>query len=163
MRKFSKEDQALLATWALDCAERVLPFFQRAAPGDDRPGKALEVGREWVRTGIFLMSTIRGASLHAHAAAKEVKADPPASFAAHGCGQAVATAHVPQHAYGSAYYALKAIIASDPESAPRLVAAELEWQEGRLAAHLRNEVMSRVVVEERPKGLFATIIKGPGF
>lgn len=163
MKKFSKEDQALLATWALDCAERVLPFFRSAAPHDDRPLKALEEGREWVRTGIFRMSAIRGASLQAHAAAKEVKPDLPASFAAHACGQAVATAHVAQHAYGGAYYALKALIASDPESAPGRVAAELEWQSGRLAAHLRDEVMSRIAVEERPKGLVATIRKDSGF
>ena len=51
------------------------------------------------------MATIRGASLSAHAAAKENE-DPAAIAAA--AGQAVATAHVAQHAYRSAYYALRA-------------------------------------------------------
>ncbi|WP_417582080.1 putative immunity protein [Pelagibacterium sp.] len=50
---------------------------------------------------------VRSASLAAHASAKDVKTDEAACEAAHAAGQAVATAHVPQHAYGGAYYALR--------------------------------------------------------
>ena len=46
-------------------------------------------------------------------------------------GQAVATAHVTQHAYGGAYYALKAIAAGDPEKAEARLARELAWQARR--------------------------------
>jgi hypothetical protein len=28
MKKYEKQDQKLMATWAADCAERVLPFFE---------------------------------------------------------------------------------------------------------------------------------------
>jgi hypothetical protein len=28
MKKYSREDQKLMAAWAADCAERVLPFFE---------------------------------------------------------------------------------------------------------------------------------------
>ena len=73
MKKYSKQDQKLMAIWSIECAERVLPLFEAASPTDDRPRKALEIGREWVRTGIFKMAVIRAASLDAHAAAKEVK------------------------------------------------------------------------------------------
>lgn len=103
MKKYSKEDHLKLAVWALDCAARVLPMFERKSPEDARPRYAIEVGRDWVRTGIFSMQRIRKASLSAHAAAKEVKADKAACEAARAAGQAVATAHVPQHAYGGAY------------------------------------------------------------
>jgi hypothetical protein len=163
MKKYSKADQVLLAGWSLDCAERVLAFFERIAPLDNRPRQALETGREWMRTGIFRMSTIRGASLAAHAAAKDVKIDPPASFAAHACGQAVATAHVPQHAYGGAYYALRARAASDLENAAQLVAKERGWQSQHLTDHLRDEVMSRIIVEERRNRPFISIRKGSDF
>jgi hypothetical protein len=163
MKKYSKTDQVLLAGWSLDCAERVLAFFEQTAPLDNRPHQALEAGREWMRTGIFRMPAIRGASLAAHAAAKDVKSDPPASFAAHACGQAVATAHVPQHAYGGAYYALKALAASDSGNAAQLVAKELAWQSQHLVDHLRDEVMSRIIVKERRKCLFISIRKGPDF
>ena len=89
-----------MATWAAECAERVLPFFEKAYPKDDRPRKAIEACRTWVRTGVFKMAEIRGASLGAHAAARAAKENHAAHFAARAAGQAVATAHVPQHAFG---------------------------------------------------------------
>ena len=163
MRKFSPEDKVTLATWALVCAERVLPLFEVAYPEDERPRDAINVGRDWVRKQVFSMPVIRGASLSAHAAAKAVKDDLPACAAAHAAGQAVATAHVPQHAYGGAYYALRAIIAKYPETAGQRVSDELVWQSARLPGHLREEIMGRIVVEPRKTGLFVTIRKGPGF
>jgi hypothetical protein len=108
------------------------------------------------------MEVIRAASLAAHAAAKAVQSDQPASFAAHACGQAVATAHVTQHAYGGAYYALKALVSSRPKNRKK-VEEELAWQAEALPDHLRADVMSRLIVEERSKGLFIVIRKGPEF
>jgi hypothetical protein len=99
MTKYTREHQRQLAVWSLDCAERVLPMFEAAQTGDSRPRDALRVGRDWVSSGTFSMAVIRGASLGAHAAAKGVGTDPAASAAAHAAGQAVATAHVPQHAF----------------------------------------------------------------
>jgi hypothetical protein len=163
VKKYSRADQASMATWALDSAERVLPLFERAFPSDHRPRAALEVGREWVRSGDFSMPVIRGASLAAHAAAKGAARDVAAREAAHAAGQAVATAHVPQHAYGGAYYALRAIIADGPEQAAGRVDEELAWQRANLPEHLRDEIMDRIIVEPRSKGLFVTIRKGPGF
>ena len=119
MKQYTKQDQRLMATWAADCAERVLPLFEQAYPEDDRPRKTIEVCRTWVRTGVFKMADIRAASLAAHAAARTAEENTAARFAARGAGQAVATAHVPQHAFGAAYYALKAIAAVDP-AMPRL-------------------------------------------
>lgn len=156
--------QRALAIWSLDCAERVLPVFERVHPDDLRPRHALEVGRRWVQTGEFHMAVIRGASLGAHAAAKEVANLPAACAAAHAAGQAVATAHVTQHAYGGAYYALKAIAADgERDDAMDRVVAERAWQEHHLPESLRPEVMSRIVVEDRVSGPFVTVVKGPGF
>ena len=133
MNKISKEYQKSLAIWAADCAERMLHFFEKERPNDDRPRKAIEKCREWARTGEFHMKEIRNASLSAHSAAKEVKENNAACFAAHAAGQAVATAHVPQHAFGTAYYTLK-IAAIDGE-----VEKELNWQSKHLPKHLRKE------------------------
>jgi hypothetical protein len=163
MKRFSKEDQVSLALWSIRCAERVLPFFEAIAPQDSRPRDALEIGRKWARTLEFRMAVIRAASLNAHSAAKEVRLHQPASFAAHACGQAVATAHVAQHAYGGAYYALKALVSSTTRDRRKSVEEELAWQSDQLPSHLREEVMSRLIVEERRKGLFISILKGPGF
>lgn len=163
MKKYSKEDQRLMAIWATDCAKRVLPFFEKACPSDDRPREALETSKKWIRTGTFKMAEIRVASLAAHAAAKDVKDNEPASLAAHAAGQAVATAHVPQHAYGGAYYALKAIAAANPDHAELRVAKEWDWQSRHLPEHLREEIMGRITVEKRGKKILIKLKKDKDF
>ena len=152
-----------MATWAAACAERVLPFFEEAYPKDDRPRKAIEACRMWVRTGVFRMTDIRGASLAAHDAARDAKEHDAACFAAHAAGQAVATAHVPQHAYGGAYYALKAVAANDPTHTEFRIAEERSWQSQHLPENLRQEIMKRVVIQKKGKRMIVKIQKGEGF
>ncbi|APV45446.1 hypothetical protein Dform_02142 [Dehalogenimonas formicexedens] len=157
-KKYSREEQKELATWAADCAERVLPLFEQAVPTDDRPRKAIEQCREWARTGVFSMAVIRHASLSAHAAAREAPND-IARYAARAAGQAVATAHVPQHAFGAAYYALKAIAATDPANAEVDVKRELEWETLHLSENLREELVRRVMVSNTKMGVTIKIDK----
>src|SRR5262245_26973400 len=163
MKKYSKQDQRLMATWAADCAERALPFFENAYPADDRPRAAIDACRRWVDTGVFRMADIRGASLAAHAAARSATGDDPACFAARAAGQAVATAHVPQHAFGGSYYALKALAAANPQDAEAAVRDEREWQMNRLPEVLGDEARKRVVVEMRRTGVFVTVKKDEDF
>ena len=125
-----KPDKKILAFWAADCAEHVLPYFEDKYPDDDRPRKAIEVLREWIRTGVFSMAVIRVASLSAHAAAKGKK-EADAVFAAHAAGQAVATAHVPTHALGSSIYGIRAAAAYSGNVDDGLV-RERDWQLRRL-------------------------------
>lgn len=152
-----------MATWAADCAERVLPLFEQAYPEDDRPRKAIEVCRTWVRTGVFKMAEIRGASLAAHAAARAANENTVACFAARAAGQAVATAHIPQHAFGGAYYALKAIAAADSTHAEAEIAKELDWQAQHISLHLRPEFLKRVIIQKRKSGIFVTVQKDADF
>ena len=126
-------DQKTLAVWAIDCAERVLPYFEQQFPDDQRPRYAIEMLQAWIETGVFKMAVIRKASLDAHAAARDVGADTPARSAARAAGQAVATAHMPRHAYGPAIYAQQAIYrAAEPAEADAAVASERDWQYHRL-------------------------------
>ena len=162
-KKYSREDQKVLATWAAACAERVLPLFEQAYPKDDRPRKAIEMCRTWVRTGVFRMAEIRGASLAAHAAARDAKGNEAACFAARAAGQAVATAHVPQHAYGGAYYALKAIAALYPANAEAKAIKERSWQSRHIPEHLREEIMKRIIIEKKGNRVLIKIQKGQGF
>ena len=162
-RKYSREDQKALAAWAADCAERVLPLFEKAYPEDDRPRQAIRACRAWVRTGVFRMADIRGASLAAHAAARDAKESDAACYAARAAGQAVATAHVPQHAYGSAYYALKATLAIDPATAEARIARELRWQSRHIPEGLREEIMRRLIVQKKGRRFMIKIQKGPGY
>jgi hypothetical protein len=88
MKKYEKQNQKLMATWAADCVERVFPFFEKAYPNDDRPCEAIETCRTWVRTGVLKMAEIRGASLAALAAARAAKENEAACYAARAAGQA---------------------------------------------------------------------------
>jgi hypothetical protein len=121
-----RPDQKVLALWAADCAEHVLPYFEGKYPEDDRPRKAIQVLRDWIRSGIFSMKVVREASLAAHTAAKGKK-EMDAVFAAHAAGQALGTAHVPTHALGSSVYAIRAVIAHSGNPGDSL-AKERTWQ-----------------------------------
>jgi len=138
LKKFTKAEQRLLAIWAADCAKRVLPLFEKAYPKDNRPRKAIESCRKWVKTGIFKMADIRGVSLSAHAAARKAKKNPAACFAARAAGQAVATAHVPEHAFGAPYYAIKAIAAANPKNPNAKALKEYKWQKQHLPKKFRK-------------------------
>jgi hypothetical protein len=125
----SKTDHKTLAVWAIDCAERVMPYFEKQYPDDPRPRKAIETLQTWIKTGVFKMAVIRKASLDSHAAARDVGEDNPARSAAHAAGQAVATAHVLTHSIGAAIYGLQAIHrANSSADADAAVAQERNWQ-----------------------------------
>ena len=124
-----KTDHKTLAIWAIDCVERVLPYFEENYPADHRPRQAIETLQTWINTGVFKMAVIRKASLTSHAAAREVGADNAARSAARAAGQAVATAHVPTHSIGAAIYALQAIHrATNSADADAAVTKERDWQ-----------------------------------
>ena len=123
----------ILAAWAIDCVERVLPYYEEAFPEDQRPQEAIAVLRTWMNTGVFSMAVIRKAALDAHAAAREVDQDNAARSAARAAGQAVATAHVRTHAIAAANYALQALHrAASTFNAEDEVATERSWQYQRL-------------------------------
>lgn len=122
-------DKKILAIWAIDCTERVLPYFEENYPGDSRPRDALAALRAWIQTGIFRMADIRAASLASHAAAREVGEDNAARSAARAAGQAVATAHVLTHSLGAAIYSQQAVWrAATPSEADASVKRERDWQ-----------------------------------
>ena len=124
-----KTDKKTLAVWAIDCVERVMPYFEEKYPEDNRPRNAIITLHTWIKTGIFKMAIIRKASLDSHAAAREVNEDNPARSAARAAGQAVATAHVPTHSVAAANYALQALFrANIAFNADVAVAKERDWQ-----------------------------------
>ena len=134
-----KPDQKVLALWAADCAEHVLPYFEDAYPNDERPRKAIEACRRWVSTGIFRMKDIRKASLDAHAAARRPRADGElaACFAAHAAGQVVGTPHVPTHALGSSIYSIRAVVTHSGNASDSLE-KERNWQLQRLREYAKK-------------------------
>jgi hypothetical protein len=122
-------DKKILALWARDCAERVMPYFEDKYPNDKRPRQAIEALQDWIDTGVFSMKVIRKASLDSHAAARDLSDDKPAHDAARAAGQAVATTHVKEHAQAAAIYAATAIRdASEESQSEAATLQEREWQ-----------------------------------
>jgi hypothetical protein len=129
----------LLGMWAADCAEHVLHHFEQARPGDDRPRRAIDLGRAWAR-GEMRWAEARTAAGHANAAARDLRG--AARHAAYAAGQAAAVGHVAAHELGAAAYAIRAAREAAPED-EREAAGHLEcrWQRDRLPAEIRDLVL----------------------
>jgi len=133
------DDHRLLALWAADCAEHVLHHFEQARPEDDRPRRAIHLGRAWAR-GEITWWEARSAGGHANAAAGDLRG--AARHAAYAAGQAAAVGHVAAHELGAAAYALRSARAAAPEgeseAAGRL---ECQWQRAQLPHEIRELVL----------------------
>ncbi len=139
----SKAHHPRLAAWAADCAERLLPWFEKHHPHDFRLRQAIATARAWalgeVQTGAAMK-----AALACHAAAREAT-NPAAVAIARATGHAVATAHAADHCLGVMIYTLKAF---DTEAAH----AECQWQLKHLPPPLRELVLSGLA-RKLPKNL----------
>lgn len=133
------DDHRLLAVWAADCAQHVLPYFEQVQPNDDRPRRAIEQAHAWVR-GETTMMQARAAGGHAMGAARALRG--AAREAAYAAGQAAAVAHVAAHELGAAAYAIRAARAAAPED-ERIEAGrrECQWQRAQLPDAVRELVL----------------------
>jgi hypothetical protein len=133
------DDHHRLAMWAADCAEHALHHFERERPKDDRPRRAIDLGRAWARGEISWWEA-RAAGGHANAAARDMSG--AARHAAYAAGQAAAVGHVAAHELGAAAYAIRAAqaaaAAGERDSAGR---AECRWQRDRLPHEIRELVL----------------------
>jgi hypothetical protein len=128
-----KEQHYQLISWACACAEHVVPLFGEIQ--DDRLNNALLIAREWAQGNASTGDAMK-ASVSAHTVARE-SSDPTAIAVARSAGQAVATAHMADHALGAAWYALKAVkhAGSSPD-------AERRWQDEQLPPEIKDLVLT---------------------
>jgi hypothetical protein len=137
--KLQDADHHLLASWAADCAEHVLPLFELIQPADDRPRRAIEQARSWAR-GEIKMTQARAAAIAALRAAREV--DGAAREAARAASQAAAVAHMADHELGAAAYAIRAVRAASPENKRQEAGClECRWQREQLPSQVRLLVL----------------------
>ncbi len=129
-----RERHRLLATWAADCADRLLPLIEKHSD-DPSPRRAIETARAWVR-GDVKTGAAQKAAVACHAVARGLR-DPAAVAAARAIGHAVATAHFADHCLGIPLYGLKAI-----EATGGSVETERAWQLAHLPAEVRELVTS---------------------
>lgn len=139
VQSLSEADRRLVARWAADCAERVLPLFEADAPDDDRARQGIERTRAFARGELDTADAIRSRFV-AGRAAQSAKA-PAAIAAARSIGQASGVAHMGAHALGAAAYAAKAasLAATDREAARR---DEVRWQLDHTTTDVRAALSS---------------------
>lgn len=102
----SERDRRLVAAWAADCAEHVLPLFEAEAPGNTVPRDAIARARAFSRGELDAAGEIRR-RFAAGRAAHDVRGPAPRA-AARAAAQAAAVAHMGAHALGAAGYAASA-------------------------------------------------------
>lgn len=132
-------DHRLLALWAAECAEHVLPLFETVRPADTRPRQAVEQARAWAR-GEITMSQSRTAAGKANAAARDLTG--AARHAAYAAAQAAAVPHVAAHELGAAAYAIRAARAAATRGEEELAGREeCRWQREQLPQEIRDLVL----------------------
>lgn len=131
-QSLSEQQRRLVAAWAADCAERVLPLFEAEAPDDGRPRDAIARARAYARGELETAGEIRRRFIAGRAAASVASAASVA--AARSAAQASGVPHMGAHALGAAAYAVKAV----SDSRPAGVGAELEWQLRQMTGEVRD-------------------------
>jgi hypothetical protein len=129
----SENDRRLVASWAADCAERVLPLFEAEAADDERPRDAIARTRAFAAGELTAAGEIARRFVAGRASGAVTGA--AAVAAARSAAQASGVAHMGAHALGAAAYAARAAgEAADDRAAA--VEAELAWQ----LAHMDERV-----------------------
>ncbi|MFT3876525.1 MAG: hypothetical protein QM708_08905 [Propioniciclava sp.] len=145
----SETDRRLVALWAADCAERVLPLFEAEAPDDGRARDGIDRARAFGRGELATAEEIRQRFV-AGRAAQSAKS-PAAAASARSAGQASGVAHMGAHALGAAAYAAMAaaLAATDPEAARR---DEVRWQLDHMTAGVRHALSRLPLLGENSSG-----------
>lgn len=121
----SEDDRRLVAAWAADCAERVLPLFETEAPDDARPRDAIARARAFGRGELGAAGEIKRRFVAGRAASSA--RTPAGVAAARSAAQASGVAHMGAHALGAAAYAARAAALSAP-GRPEARDEEVRWQ-----------------------------------
>jgi len=156
-QSLSEKDRRIVAAWAADCAERVLPLFEAEAPGDDRPRDGISRARSFARGELDAAGEIRRRFV-AGRASQSVDS-PAARAAAWAAGQAAGVAHMGAHALGAAAYAAKAAEIVDPG---RGGAAEIEWQLANMSQTVTSALKQLPTLGEDSSGPLGTGLLASG-
>ena len=146
-QSLSESDRRLVAAWAADCAERVLPLFEAEAPEDDRARDGIARARAFSRGELDTAGEIRRRFVAGRSA--QSAASPAGKAAAWSAGQAAGVAHMGAHALGAAAYAAKAAELAAPQ---RGGTAEISWQMEHMSRQVRSALRRLPLLGQDPSG-----------
>ncbi|TAN25099.1 MAG: hypothetical protein EPN30_05455 [Actinomycetota bacterium] len=145
----SEADRRAVASWAADCAERVLGMFEAEAPDDGRPRALIARAGAFARGELNTVEQIRRRFVGG-VRAGDAKS-PTAAAAARAAGQAAAICHMAAHALGAAAYAAKATGLWGPDR-PEAVEGEIRWQLEHMSAEVRTALRAVPPIGENSAG-----------
>ncbi|MCJ0700621.1 putative immunity protein [Frigoribacterium sp. CFBP 13712] len=145
-QSLSEGDRRLVAAWAADCAERVLPLFEAEAPNDDRPRDGIARARAFSRGELDAAREIRRRFVAGRAA--QSARSPAGKAAAWSAGQAAGVAHMGAHALGAAAYAAKAAELASPSGGE----TEVQWQVQHMSRSVRTALRTLPLLGEDSSG-----------
>ncbi|WP_454300563.1 putative immunity protein [Salana multivorans] len=145
----SLADRRIVAAWAAECAEHVLPLFEAEAPADVRVRDAIARARAFGRGDLDAHGEIRRRFEAGRAAGAATT--PAGAAAARSAAQAASVAHMGAHALGAAAYAAKAIGLAHPDQ-PRAADEEVLGQLDRVTPQVRDALRLLPLVGENSSG-----------
>ncbi|MGJ8720625.1 MAG: putative immunity protein [Salinibacterium amurskyense] len=148
-QSLSEADRRIVASWAADCAERVLSLFEAEAPNDGGPREAISRARAFAAGELGAAEEIRRRFVAGRAA--HSVSTPAAVAAARAAAQAAGVAHMGAHALGAAAYAAKAAGLAAPHD-PDSTTQEILWQFGCLSAEAKVALRRLPLLGENAEG-----------
>jgi hypothetical protein len=139
IRALNKKDRRL---FACDCAEHVLPIYEKYYPDDSRPREAIETMRRYAR-GEATKEELEIANNAAYAAANAVADDADDAWAAANSAADAAANNAASAAANAAWAAADAADAADAAARAAARDAEREWQLERVKCYLGESCKSR--------------------
>lgn len=147
VKQYSSEHK-ILALWAIDCLNRILPLFEMKYPNETVLTIAVDTLQKWINDEIKMWDA-RKYTYTVLALAKELeKNDKPYSQIVRATSHCLATCHVPTHSEGTAMYVLSTIklLNKDKRDVVKLMEDERRWQINRLKEFM-NHPMSKIQPE----------------
>ncbi|RYL87072.1 putative immunity protein [Sporolactobacillus sp. THM19-2] len=139
VKQYSNEHR-ILAIWAIDCLNRILPLFEMKYPSEIILKTAVGTLQKWIN-GEIKMWDARKYTYTVLALAKTMeKYDKPYSQIVRATSHCLATCHVPTHSEGTAMYVVSAIklINKSKDDAVVLMENERIWQINHLKELMKN-------------------------
>lgn len=150
----SVADRRTVASWAADCAERVLVIYANAVPDDGRVRAAIDQARAFASGELDVGHAVRRRGGEAGDAARGAPT-PAARAAAYAAEQAAAVAHMGAHALGAAGYAAKASTLAAGVDNDRVTRAEASRHVAAMTADVARALSALSPIGENRSGPLA--------
>ncbi len=142
VKQYSCEHK-ILALWAIDCLNRVLPLFEVKYPNETILKTAIGTLQKWINDEIKMWDA-RKYTYTVLALAKTLeKDDKPYSQIVRATSHCLATCHVPTHSEGTAMYVVSAIklINKSKSDVISLMEDERTWQINHLKELMKDPTL----------------------